>query len=410
MKVFDIFFNWCQGLWTSGNIILIFLAMILYAIGYVLVLIGYILQLGFRVFFIFLDESLYYASVGQSYLKKTENNLKSILQLIDYYFKKLLDALLSSNSITIPIKPTLKIDIALSILLNTLFAIFFYGVSIIIFLIATYWLLTYAELLCLLGDLILPIFNTSYSLLENLKKLLNAVQVYIEKKTSISIFNIAMIWVIRIVGFFTVFLFRYFRVKSVKPDLSLKDLIPFKSKFKNEFWKNQSKVNSNYRLAYSIAFSILIVLLVAGIIFFSNKSQSASTDKDNIGVTDLEDNNDSAKQITTIPEPKKDTAKVLSTVQVVEAPKAIIPKETIKAIPYEEDELDVAMLDKLMNNAIISVKAEEYDDSMKQLDRALKLSSMPSGLRKQIIAAKSFVKAREDADAIKILNQIIAEN
>lgn len=407
MKVFDIFFDWLKGLWAAGGILSRLVAIFGVLVGMVILIIAIILNFGIKLFKIFWDETLFYSSKGYSFFKQILNTFNLILQFLIYYLLKLLTVLIPSRQIDIT-KPKLESTFIFSIIKDTFLALFFYSISIIIFIVSIYWLLTYVELLTHIGHWILSLFNSSYSILNAIKEVFNSLENWSTKVFSVNLFSVTLIWLIRIIGFCGIFLVRYLRLKKNNTSLELSSIIPYKK----PFWDNQIHINSNYRVVYSIAFSVLIALLILGIVFFSKKANYSSD-------TDLQSENtempstDSIKSKQTIASNKNNGDSLPSVSKPVTEKEDVVK---INSIPPEKKEqinaqtFNAPQLKNLLNTALISIKAQEYDYSIKQLDVAANIKYLPLDLRKQIIETKSFIKAREDADAIKILNQIIAKN
>lgn len=71
------------------------------------------------------------------------------------------------------------------------------------------------------------------------------------------------------------------------------------------------------------------------------------------------------------------------------------------------EEMVIMTLNNLMNNALINLKAQEYDEAIKQLDEVLKRHQLPKEIENQISDIKIYIKAREDNEAIKLLKELV---
>lgn len=266
MKILDIIYNYGKGLVTSGKILYIFLGILVLAFGFVLATILYIFKIGYKVFIIFLDESLYFSIRGYEYLDKNVEHLKSLFEYLFYLLSKFSKALLPEK-IDIPSKPDIEKNVLWVILFNFLRSIFYYGISLMIVFISIYWLITYIEIICRLGDFILLLLNTKYTLITTLKHLLNSIEEFVYHRTSINIFDLFIVWLIRIIGFITIFWFRYYRFKKYDESIDYTMIFPFRSAFSNKYWSSQSSVEIKYKVAFITIFSSLILLAVLGFIY-----------------------------------------------------------------------------------------------------------------------------------------------
>jgi hypothetical protein len=410
MKVFDIFFTWLEGLWTAGGILSRLVAILSVFIGMILLIIAIILNFGIKLFKIFWDETLFYSSKGYSFFKELLNAFNLILKVFIFYLLKLLTILIPSSTVDL-IKPELKNAFIFSIIKNSFLALFFYSISIFIFIISIYWLLTYVELLTQMGQWILSLFHLKNSILTVIKELFNSLEVSSARIFAVNIFGIVLIWVVKIVGFCGIFLVRFLRLKKTSPSLEFNNIMPYKK----PFWNNQVQINSNYRVVYSIIFSILIALLVINMIFLSstNKSKSSNNIKRKSENLEMLSTNN-AKPAPNLLSIKGDSDRIPHSTKIIEKEgqelsKSIIAEPNGKEVKNTRP-FNVSQFKNLLRNIIISIKAQEYDYSIKQLQMASNMSNVPLGLKKQILETESFIKAREGIDAIRILNQIIAKN
>jgi len=385
MRIFDIFFDWLKGLWTAGGIFGRIVAIIGVLIGMIFLLVAIILNFGLKLFKIFSDETLFYSSKGYHFFKKILSTLNLTLSILIYYFLKLLYVLIPPKEANLT-KPAFKITLIIFMIWDGLIAIFFYLISIIIFIVSIYWILSYIELFSQIGTWTLSYFNTTNTVLLVISKSFKIIEAFSNKLFSVNIFGIGPIWIVRIIGFCSIFFFRYFRLKETNPTMHLSVIIPYKS----PFWDSQIKTQSKFRVIYSITFSIIIGLLIIIVMYVLDKRKLSLTADSLTKTNDYAAiHNENHSQLTD----KNGTVKLLQKIN-----------ENHK---LNRNNFDVLEFNKLLSTAIVNIKAQEYDYAIKLLQKALDMNYTPTEFKKQIFAAKSFIKAREDADAIKILDVII---
>jgi hypothetical protein len=395
MKIIDIFIKYGQGLVASGNILLILLGMLIIGIGFLLAIIAYIFKIGFKVFFIFLDESLFFSIKGYDALKQNVTLLQSLLFLLYYYLIKFVVPLFPD--VTIPPKPFLPKNIIISIIWNILKSAFYYCISLIIVIISIYWLLSYVEIVCKVGDILLSLISIKYSLFQTLNVLFSKTEIFVFNQTGINIFNMEFIWFIRLIGFASIFYFRFFRLKREDGTMELNIVLPFKSRFTNKYWSSQSSVQVKYKWI----FSVLFLLFISGVIYSSfNLSGNVVKQFEDKTIEKKETEIQSKKksEIQSKKEPEIQSKKETKSNQKMKPYISIESKSSIK--------FDKSSLDRHIKNAMAQVKAQEYDYAIKILDDAIEMTSLPSDIKKQIIEAQAFIKANEKNDALKLLKQI----
>ena len=372
MKIIDIFIKHGQGFITSGNILLIMLGMIIIGIGFLIAIIAYIFKIGFKVFVIFLDESLFFSIKGHDALKQNITLLQTLLLLLYFYLIKFIVPLLPN--ITIPSKPTLPKKLIISIIWNILKSTFYYFISLIIVIISIYWVLTYIEIICKVCDILLSTISIKYSIIELLNVLFNKTEIFVYTKTGLKIFNVIFIWLIRLIGFASIFYYRFYRLRKLYNTMALYMILPFKSRFTNIYWSSQSRVQVKYKWI----FSILFLVFITGAIIYSSLFLSV----------------DAVNQSYSIPNEKRDIE-----IQT--------QKDTIRLKDGEFNiKLNKSTLIRYINNAIGAVEVHEYDHAVKILDDAINSTSLPSDLKRQIIKARDFIRANDRYKALKTLTQI----
>lgn len=271
MKIIEIFAQWIKGLWTAGNILSRLLAIIAVLIGIVIVIILIILNFGIKLFKIFWDETIFYASRGFNYFKKLINILNDILNLLVYYLLKLIKVLSPSQKVNLE-KPTLNWKIISLIGQSISIAIFNYLLSFSIFILSLYWILAYVELLCHIGQWFLLLFHSNYSILNELTEILTSLKTWSMKIFSINIFEFVFVWLIRIIGFCGVFLFRFVRLRKVYSDLDIGGIIPYRK----PFWNNQIQTIINKKTTFKL-FKITLIIalaLLVGLLFWKYFSKN----------------------------------------------------------------------------------------------------------------------------------------
>lgn len=263
MKIIEIFAQWIKGLWAAGNILSRLLAIVGVLLGIVIVIILIILNFGIKLFKIFWDETIFYASKGYNFFKKLLHIINEILNLLIYYLIKLIKVLSPSTKVNLE-KPNLNFKIIFPIGQNISLAVFNYLISISIFIVSLYWALSYVELICHIGQWLLILFHSNYSILNELTKILTSLKTWSIKIFSLNIFEIEFIWLIRIIGFCGIFLVRFIRLRKVHSDIDISGIIPYKK----PFWDNQIQTlipkNSIYKIS---KITLIIVITIMTVLF-----------------------------------------------------------------------------------------------------------------------------------------------
>lgn len=385
MKIFDIFFDWLKGLWATGGIFGRFIAFIGVTIGNILLLVAIIINFGLRLFKIFWDESLFYSTKGYRYIKEVLTFFNSLLSTSIYYFFKLLSILIPSKNDNI--KPGLNARMFFIMVKDIFCAILYYLISLLIFLISIYWILTLFKLVSILVGFLLSWLNLSNDLFIKIAHTSANLEIWSEKAFSINYFNFGFIWLIRLVGFSLIFSSRFLRIKAHHSSLELSDIVPYRK----PFWENQIEIRSSYRHAYSIGFFVLFSLLLSSYIYFNTRVENNTYEKKttrksavdmNLSYPSLDSN-----------ENKRNVSEDLKT--HLTDNNTTSTKNSTK-FRYKE-------LEKSINSTIIYIKANEKQHAINMLTAVLNNRNIPTETKEKLPEVLAFIKGQDYADALTLL-------
>jgi hypothetical protein len=268
MRLIKLLLRYAQGLIASGKAGLIILGFFLLLIGFILATIGYIFKIGIKVFTIFIDESLVLAIKSYENIELINFILFSVLKLGYYYLTKFVEPL--NIILNAQEKPTLNLkslysNFAVDILQNLLYGLIRFIMSLMILILSIYWMLTYVEFIVYLFSKLEIITSTNLIFVDWLKDSLTSLEKECNSIFGFNIFDGALIWSIRLIGFSSIFCYRYYRLKFIyKEKLNYKMIIPYKDIQNNLYWDSE---NVSYTFKWSYLATVLILLSALYIIY-----------------------------------------------------------------------------------------------------------------------------------------------